>query len=106
MDGQNFKLNCLRDKEMDVSASAFVDKVAECSNETETVQISDQGEPSVSTMLMNFTNDFDPYEALSTPLYQTATFKQPSATEYGPYDYTRSGNPTRDALERLLAKLD
>ncbi|KAL0334359.1 UNVERIFIED_CONTAM: Cystathionine beta-lyase, chloroplastic [Sesamum angustifolium] len=101
MDGQNFKLNCLRDKEMDVSASAFVDKVAECSNETETVQISDQGEPSVSTMLMNFTNDFDPYEALSTPLYQTATFKQPSATEYGPYDYTRSGNPTRDALGEL-----
>ena len=25
---------------------------------------------------------------------------QPSATENGPYDYTRSGNPTRDALER------
>ncbi|KAG6413682.1 hypothetical protein SASPL_126396 [Salvia splendens] len=57
-------------------------------------------------MLMNFSNDFDPYEALSTPLYQTATFKQPSATEGGAYDYTRSGNPTRDALERLLAKLD
>lgn len=25
---------------------------------------------------------------------------QPSATENGPYDYTRSGNPTRDVLER------
>lgn len=25
---------------------------------------------------MNFDNEFDPYEALSTPLYQTATFKQ------------------------------
>uniref|UniRef100_A0A803N5F5 Cystathionine beta-lyase, chloroplastic n=1 Tax=Chenopodium quinoa TaxID=63459 RepID=A0A803N5F5_CHEQI len=24
----------------------------------------------------------------------------------GPYDYTRSGNPTRDVLERLLAQLD
>ncbi|XP_057771588.1 cystathionine beta-lyase, chloroplastic-like isoform X2 [Salvia miltiorrhiza] len=55
---------------------------------------------------MNFSNEFDPYEALSTPLYQTATFKQPSATEPGTYDYTRSGNPTRDTLERLLAKLD
>lgn len=33
-------------------------------------------EPSVSTMLMNFGNEFDPYDALSTPLYQTATFKQ------------------------------
>lgn len=26
---------------------------------------------------------------------------QPSATENGPYDYTRSGNPTRDVLERF-----
>ncbi|KAL0714633.1 hypothetical protein Bca4012_021612 [Brassica carinata] len=38
--------------------------------------------------------------------HSTATFKQPSAIENGPYDYTRSGNPTRDALESLLAKLD
>ncbi|KAM2650334.1 hypothetical protein EV1_014340 [Malus domestica] len=30
----------------------------------------------------------------------------PSATENGAYDYTRSGNPTRDALESLSAKLD
>ncbi|CAA0829843.1 Cystathionine beta-lyase- chloroplastic [Striga hermonthica] len=72
----------------------------------ESVESSDQVEPSVSTMLMNFDNEFDPYDALSTPLYQTATFKQPSAIDNGPYDYTRSGNPTRDALERLLAKLD
>lgn len=154
-------------------------------------------EPSVSTMLLNVENEFDPYGAMSTPLYQTATFKQvalwwllhhplyltkvnkdtsgpglklhymsklnailvsefmifasfihalkdvnflylgnplrhlgateslhacifmpthvhdiicfdwlwnyflkASATENGPYDYTRSGNPTRDALER------
>ncbi|KAG8367836.1 hypothetical protein BUALT_Bualt16G0114100 [Buddleja alternifolia] len=105
-DGQKFKLNCVRDKGMDVSTSALVESVAECSNETGSVQISDEGELSVSTMLMNFANEFDPYDALSTPLYQTATFKQPSATENGPYDYTRSGNPTRDALERLLAKLD
>ncbi|KAL4609721.1 hypothetical protein ACB092_08G001900 [Castanea dentata] len=63
-------------------------------------------EPSISTMVLNFENKFDPYEAMSTPLYQTATFKQPSATENGPYDYTRSGNPTRDALESLLPKLD
>ncbi|XP_024375089.1 cystathionine beta-lyase, chloroplastic isoform X1 [Physcomitrium patens] len=60
----------------------------------------------VSTQLQQLDNPFDPYGALSTPLYQTATFKQPSATEGGPYDYTRSGNPTRDALERTLAKLE
>jgi len=40
------------------------------------------------------------------PIYQTATFCQPSATEFGAYDYTRSGNPTRDALQRQLAQLD
>ncbi|KAH6819345.1 cystathionine beta-lyase [Perilla frutescens var. frutescens] len=103
---RNVKLHCLRDKGMDIRTSALVDGVAECTNEEETVQTNHQVEPSVSTMLMNFSNEFDPYEALSTPLYQTATFKQPSATDYGTYDYTRSGNPTRDVLERLLAKLD
>lgn len=33
-------------------------------------------EPSVSTKLMNFNNSFDPFGAISTPLYQTSTFKQ------------------------------
>ena len=35
-------------------------------------------EPSVATMLMNFDSSFDPYGSMSTPLYQTATFKQVS----------------------------
>ncbi|CAK9184031.1 unnamed protein product [Ilex paraguariensis] len=100
---KKFELNCSRDKEMDVSTSALVDGAAECLDEME---IKEPVEPSISTMLMNFDNKFDPYDALSTPLYQTATFKQPSAAENGPYDYTRSGNPTRDALQSLLAKLD
>jgi cystathionine beta-lyase len=33
-------------------------------------------EPSVATILTSFENSFDMYGALSTPLYQTATFKQ------------------------------
>ncbi|KAI5682722.1 hypothetical protein M9H77_03950 [Catharanthus roseus] len=99
---KKFELNCLRDRNMDVGVSALADGVAE---RLDAVTF-EEGEASVSTILMNFSNEFDPYEALSTPLYQTATFKQPSATEYGQYDYTRSGNPTRDVLERLLAKLD
>lgn len=48
----------------------------------------------------------DPYEAVSPPLYQTATFGQPSATTNGPYDYTRSGNPTRTQLETQMADLE
>jgi cystathionine beta-lyase len=48
----------------------------------------------------------DPWRPLSTPIYQTACFAQPSASELGPYDYTRSGNPTRAVLERELAGLE
>ncbi|KAF8398258.1 hypothetical protein HHK36_017185 [Tetracentron sinense] len=99
---KKFELSCFREREMDVKTSALIDGVAECLDDADM----EMKEPSVSTILMNFENSFDPYNALSTPLYQTATFKQPSATENGPYDYTRSGNPTRDMLERLLAKLD
>ncbi|KAF4370759.1 hypothetical protein F8388_025138 [Cannabis sativa] len=95
-----FELNCSIDREMDLSTSTLIDGVSDSLNDIELK------EPSISTMLMNFGDKFDPYEAISTPLYQTATFKQPSATENGPYDYTRSGNPTRDVLESLLAKLD
>ncbi len=41
----------------------------------------------------------DPYGGSMPPLWQTATFAQPSATTFGEYDYTRSGNPTRTMLE-------
>lgn len=40
------------------------------------------------------------------PIHLSATFQQDSATEFGAYDYSRSGNPTRDALEGLLAELE
>ncbi|KAG6545203.1 hypothetical protein Mapa_013315 [Marchantia paleacea] len=66
----------------------------------------EQREWNVSTQLLHSEGTFDTYAAMSPPLYQTATFRQPSATEGGSYDYTRSGNPTRDSLETLLAKLD
>ena len=48
----------------------------------------------------------DPYGATSPPLYQTATFAQPSATTFGAFDYTRSGNPTRAQLEEQMAYLE
>jgi cystathionine beta-lyase len=48
----------------------------------------------------------DPHKPASVPIYQTATFVQPSATEFGSYDYTRSGNPTRTALEKQVAMLE
>jgi cysteine-S-conjugate beta-lyase len=48
----------------------------------------------------------DAYGAIVPPIYQTATFEQPTATEFGEYDYTRSGNPTRTLLEQQLADLE
>jgi cystathionine beta-lyase len=43
---------------------------------------------------------------MATPIYQTATFEQESAVEFGRYDYSRSGNPTRTVLEDQLAALE
>ena len=48
----------------------------------------------------------DPHRPTAMPIYVTATFVQPSATEPQEYDYTRSGNPTRTALECLVAGLE
>src|SRR5438552_2885719 len=48
----------------------------------------------------------DPYRPMATPIYHTATFEQESATEFGAYDYSRSGNPTRTVLERQLAEME
>ena len=48
----------------------------------------------------------DSFGATSPPIYQTATFGQESALEAGRYDYSRSGNPTRETLERQLARLE
>jgi cystathionine beta-lyase len=48
----------------------------------------------------------DPFKPVATPIYQTATFEQEHADQFGPYDYSRSGNPTRTVLEEQLAKLE
>jgi len=59
-----------------------------------------------STRCVRFPATADPYGAVVPPIYQTATFRQPSASEFGEYDYTRSGNPTRTLLEQQLAELE
>jgi cystathionine beta-lyase len=42
----------------------------------------------------------------SPPIYQTATFQQSSPTAFDDYDYSRSGNPTRDELQSALGALE
>jgi cystathionine beta-lyase/cystathionine gamma-synthase len=44
--------------------------------------------------------------ALSMPVYQTATFRHPALGESTGFDYSRSGNPTRGALEETLAEIE
>ena len=48
----------------------------------------------------------DPYNPMSTPIYQTATFEQENADRFGAFDYSRSGNPTRRVLEDQIAHLE
>jgi cysteine-S-conjugate beta-lyase len=60
----------------------------------------------VATRCVQLNGHSDPAGAVVPPIYQTATFTQPSATEFGEYDYSRSGNPTRSLLERQLADLE
>jgi cystathionine beta-lyase len=45
-------------------------------------------------------------KASSVPIYQASTFPQPDPEHFGPYEYARSGNPTREALERAIAALE
>lgn len=44
--------------------------------------------------------------ALSTPIYQTASFGHPALGQSTGFDYSRTSNPTRLALEETLAALD
>ncbi|MFF2908057.1 cystathionine gamma-synthase [Paenibacillus sp. NPDC057934] len=44
--------------------------------------------------------------AVITPIYATSTFAQESPGKHKGYDYSRSGNPTRTALETCVAALE
>jgi cystathionine gamma-lyase len=44
--------------------------------------------------------------AVMTPIYATSTYAQSSPGEHKGYDYARTRNPTRDALEACVAELE
>ncbi|MEH7491165.1 cystathionine beta-lyase [Neobacillus niacini] len=44
--------------------------------------------------------------AVSVPIQHASTFHQFDIESYGKYDYARSGNPTREALEDVIAELE
>ena len=46
------------------------------------------------------------FGAVSVPIYQTSTYAQPAVGKPKAYDYARGGNPTREALQEVLASLE
>src|SRR5499433_4594140 len=44
--------------------------------------------------------------AITTPIYQTSTFAQSAPGVHKGYDYSRTDNPTRTALQQALASLE
>jgi len=51
--------------------------------------------------------DPDPaFGAVSVPIYQTSTYAQEDVGRPKAYDYARAGNPTREALQTVLASLE
>jgi len=44
--------------------------------------------------------------AVNIPIYQTSTYKQPKFGINKGYEYSRTGNPTRKALEKLMSDLE
>lgn len=63
----------------------------------------------IDTLLVHHARDASTADASGAtvpPTYTSATFDQERATAFGRFDYSRSNNPTREALERTLAALD
>ena len=46
------------------------------------------------------------YGAVVVPIYQTSTYAQPSPGQHLGHEYTRTSNPTRDALQECIASLE
>jgi cysteine-S-conjugate beta-lyase len=60
-----------------------------------------------ATQLIHNGHAVDPATgALGVQICQTSTFRQESLDHFGTYDYSRSGNPTRQALEDAVALLE
>jgi len=61
----------------------------------------------IETQLTHIGVSKDPQTgSITTPIYQAATFEHPCIGESTGYDYSRSGNPTRKALEEGIAGLE
>jgi cystathionine gamma-lyase/homocysteine desulfhydrase len=44
--------------------------------------------------------------AVSVPIFQVSTYKQPGPGKHTGYEYSRTGNPTRHALEEMIKEIE
>jgi cysteine-S-conjugate beta-lyase len=59
------------------------------------------------TKLLHGKHRIEPtYGGVSVPIHHTSTHHQYEIDTFGKYDYNRSGNPTREALEDTIAELE
>src|SRR5579871_1599269 len=66
-----------------------------------------RGTPGFDTLAIHAGQDPDPATgATVVPIYATSTFTQEAPGEHKGFEYSRSGNPTRQALETCLAALE
>ncbi len=62
---------------------------------------------SFRTRSIHVGNEIDPQTgAVVPPIHLASTFRQPGAGEWGQFDYSRSGNPTRTNLQSTLTSLE
>src|SRR5215471_6003309 len=67
----------------------------------------DRNAQGFSTRAIHAGQDPDPSTgATVVPIYATSTFTQQAPGQHKGYEYSRSGNPTRTALETCLAALE
>jgi cystathionine gamma-synthase/cystathionine beta-lyase len=65
------------------------------------------GGPRIETVLSQVGSRWDGTTgSVSMPVYQSATFRHPALGQSTGFDYSRSGNPTRQALETAIAALE
>jgi cystathionine beta-lyase/cystathionine gamma-synthase len=69
--------------------------------------LSAEGTPGFATRAIHAGQEPDPATgAVVVPIYQTSTYAQEALGKHRGYEYSRTGNPTRAALEQCIAALE
>ncbi|MDB4809934.1 PLP-dependent aspartate aminotransferase family protein [bacterium] len=69
--------------------------------------MTDNRKGSFRTRAIHAGSEIDPQTgAVVPPIHFASTFRQPGAGQWGDFDYSRSGNPTRSQLESAITSLE